>query len=258
MLRTKYRPDERTLIEVNPLNDEETPGIFTALQSISDIPWGEKDIAALLNLYYYGNHSGDKIISPIVEKMLGENEKLTSANITTLAQIAYNLFGDNWARLWAVNTSEYNPIENYDLTEQSTDTTVDTFGKTNTRTDNLTHGKTGTDTQTPNLSETTQRNVYGFNDAGSGEGQPSEKVTTTNTGTNQLGYNTQETDTGTQTSADTGHNDRANQHNLTRHGNIGVTTTQQMLQSEIELWKWDYFNRVVFPDIDRVLTISTY
>lgn len=258
MNRVRYRSNETTLIQVNPLNDTETPGIFTALQSIDGVPWAEKDIASLLNLYYYANRSGDKIIAPIVEKLLGDNDKLTSDNVTTLAQVAFNLFGDNWARLWAVNSVEYNPIENYDLTENETANTVDTFGKTATRTDNLTHAKTGTDTQTPDLTETAQDNIFGFNDASSGDGQPANKTTRTNTGTNELEYNTQEHDTGTQTNADTGHNDREHERELTRHGNIGVTTTQQMLQSEIELWKWDFFNNVVFPDIDRVLTISTY
>ena len=44
---------------------------------------------------------------------------------------------------------------------------------------------------------------------------------------------------------------------LTRHGNIGVTTSQQMLNSEIELWQWDFFSGV-FKDIDKILTIQTY
>ena len=44
---------------------------------------------------------------------------------------------------------------------------------------------------------------------------------------------------------------------LSRHGNIGVTTSQQMINSEIELWQWDFFSGV-FKDIDKILTIHTY
>ena len=44
---------------------------------------------------------------------------------------------------------------------------------------------------------------------------------------------------------------------LTRSGNIGVTTSQQMLESDIALWKWNFFYDV-FKDIDSVFTISTY
>ena len=42
------------------------------------------------------------------------------------------------------------------------------------------------------------------------------------------------------------------------YGNIGVTTRQQRIQSEHELWKWNFFNDIVFPDIDRVLTLMIY
>lgn len=45
---------------------------------------------------------------------------------------------------------------------------------------------------------------------------------------------------------------------LTRSGNIGVTTSQQMIEQEINLWKWNYFRDVVFPDVANALTISLY
>lgn len=48
-----------------------------------------------------------------------------------------------------------------------------------------------------------------------------------------------------------------NERILTRSGNIGVTTSQQMLQSEIELRKWLYYQSV-FNDIDTILTLSIY
>lgn len=46
-------------------------------------------------------------------------------------------------------------------------------------------------------------------------------------------------------------------HNLTRSGNIGVTTSQQMAESEIELRRNIYFN-MVFDDIDKLLTLPIY
>lgn len=42
-----------------------------------------------------------------------------------------------------------------------------------------------------------------------------------------------------------------------RRGNIGVTTSQQMLQSEIELRKWSFLESV-YSDIDKILTLQTY
>lgn len=361
MLRVKYQIQEMTLNEVNPLSGD-VVNVFTALQnSALAIPWRALDIADDLDLYYYGNHSGGKIISPIVEKMLSDG-RLTANGVSRLASVAFNLFGQNWGRLWAVKTAEYNPIENYDLTEEGTDNETTSYGRTDTRTDNLTHTKTGTDTETPNITDTrtanlthaktgtetdtpnltetrtpnitktaestdtetpnttetqtpalskvTQRNVYGFDTDVSGTGTPAEYTDEQNTGTNTLTrtgentinkeseehetgtetntktgtnereydlneretgtdatqrtgtnttqYNTTDRDTGTQQNAQGGEDEVERAHSLSRHGNIGVTTTQQMLQSEIELWQWDFFTSVVFPDIDRVLTIPTY
>ena len=46
-------------------------------------------------------------------------------------------------------------------------------------------------------------------------------------------------------------------HSLTRSGNIGVTTTQQMAESEIEYRRHLYFE-MVFSDIDKLLTLPIY
>lgn len=46
-------------------------------------------------------------------------------------------------------------------------------------------------------------------------------------------------------------------HNLTRSGNIGVTTTQQMAESELEYRKHLFFE-MVFSDIDHILTLPVY
>lgn len=46
-------------------------------------------------------------------------------------------------------------------------------------------------------------------------------------------------------------------HSLTRSGNIGVTTTQQMAESEIEYRRHLYFE-MVFADIDKLLTLPIY
>ena len=48
-----------------------------------------------------------------------------------------------------------------------------------------------------------------------------------------------------------------NERTLRRHGNIGVTTSQQMLQSEIDLRKWNYYDNL-YIDMDRVLTSAYY
>lgn len=48
-----------------------------------------------------------------------------------------------------------------------------------------------------------------------------------------------------------------NTRDLRRHGNIGVTTSQQMIESELELRKKNFYS-LVFRDIDEYLTIGIY
>ena len=45
---------------------------------------------------------------------------------------------------------------------------------------------------------------------------------------------------------------------LTRHGNIGVTTSQQMLQSEIDLRSNYHFINQIMNDVDSILCLLVY
>lgn len=245
-------------------------GIFSALQTC-DVPWAEEDIASSLDLAYHGNWSGDKIISPLVRKYM-EGDTLTTAELSALARTAFVLYGPSWVREYQTLLAQYDPIENYSMTETMTnDQTVDSYGKTSTRTDNLSHGISGTETRTPNLTETTTPNltttagntIHGFNSTDGVPSTGSEQTATgtntvTSTGTEGTSHSSTETDTGTSGVVDGGQDTHTRNYRLTRSGNIGVTTSQQMLQSERDLWMWSYFEKIVFPDLDRVLTIPIY
>ena len=82
---------------------------------------------------------------------------------------------------------------------------------------------------------------------------------TTNGNNNVFGFNTTEEDgvpeskngVTTTTSGDFDDNHRQ----LTRSGNIGVTTSQQMLQSEIDLRQWDFYN-MIMEDIDSIMCLD--
>ena len=240
--------------------------------NLLDVPWKD-DIGSMpLNYEYIGNRSGGKYCAPIVTKLL-LNGILPTTSINTLCNILFALYNENWSKQYATLSAEYNPIENYNMAETMTnditeiehghvvtrvlDTTDErTPNVTEERTDDLTHGKTGTETTSPDLTTTTDNGITGFNsavDVHTGETQ------TTNTGTNEVEYNTSDTDSGTVTTTTTG-TDTTTQsgsitdtnsgtdthtHNyeLTRSGNIGVTTSQQMLPSEHELWNWNFFQR---------------
>ena len=214
-------------------------GIFTDLNEF-DVPWktGEEtdaDLIKNLNMAYHGSHSGDKNISPIVHKFLTSEDDETRAK---LAGIIYTMFGDKWSKLWDAFNTEYNPIENYSMTEHEERDDVTTREGSDTLT------MTGTDTDV--LSGSTENEVSAFNSSDYSDNTQNTQDST-NTETRNM------TDTTTHDTTDTLDGERT----LTRSGNIGVTTSQQMLQSEIELRKWLYFNSV-FNDIDTILTLSIY
>lgn len=245
-------------------------GIFSALQT-KNVPWVDENISDVLDILYHGNISGDKLISPLVSK-LSNDEELTLLERDTLADVLISVYGKNWVSMWDTMLFEYNPIENYRMVEEMTDDeTVIEYGKESTRTDNLNHAKTGTETLapdtteivTPDLTTTTENSVNGFNsdDASPSDNQSevvSGSTTTTKEGTETTTFNTSDSNTGTQKVSDTGSDTHTRNYLLTRSGNIGVTTSQQMIQSERDLWIWNYFNNVIFPDIDRVLTLMIY
>ena len=260
--------------------------LFNRLNRLA-VPWAADVQTQSLDAEYFLNRSGEKYCSPLVNK-LSNGETLTTANIDIICNVLVSLYGENWNREYAVLSFDYNPIENYSMTEAMTndDTTI-TFGKTNTltrnttdtetpnttetRTDNLSHGKTGTETRTPLTTNTTDNGITGFN---STNDVHTGTTTVSASGTDTMTYNTTDADTGTVTTgvtgtvtttgtgtltnADSGTETHSHGYNLTRSGNIGVTTSQQMTESEIALWRWNFFNDVVFPDIDRVLTLMIY
>ncbi len=271
-------------------------GIFTFLNSL-DVPWKEKNISQQLNLQYHGNISGKKESSPLVDSLIVENN-LTDNSKTMLAMSIFSIYSNKWSRLYNILSLEYEPIENYNMTETekttSTNENTDTITTNTTNSNDVTETNTGTNivndsenttgknaitdsrTITENNSVTNNNSLYGFNstsgvNADSQNGTETRNTTDENTHNDDLkGTRTNERSENINTSKVTAqkndikdvkdgtHTENGTQdRTLTRHGNIGVTTSQQMLNSEIELWQWDFFSGV-FKDIDKILTIQTY
>ena len=109
---------------------------------------------------------------------------------------------DNFAKLWQGFTAEYNPIENYDRREDSTETP------------NITHtlSNSGQD------ASTNEADVQGYNGT---DYVPNSR--TKSSGTSST--NGTDTESGTRT------------YTSRIHGNIGVTTSAQMLEGELALRK---------------------
>lgn len=137
-------------------------------------------------------------------------------------------------------------------TRDTTDTrTLDTADKTAyNSTDTETRGLTTEETR--NLSDKTE---YGSTDTETRDITNKRTIDLTDTTSyGQTDTNTLDTKHVTD-SAESGNGKVT--HEMHRHGNIGVTTNQQMINEEIELRKTKFFS-VVFNDIDRFLTLSVY
>lgn len=138
-----------------------------------------------------------------------------------------------WEKLYNTTKLVYNPIWNVDadITESNNRDIVSSGSSQNKETRNLTDAETRnlTDTETPNITNT--RSVKGFN---SNTWADAEKNDTTGTDTiTHTGTDThQHTGTDTFDYTDSKRVDDDNTTSIRRTGNIGVTTTQKMIEEE--------------------------
>ena len=89
-------------------------GIFSEME---DLPWAEDISADLLDMDYFGNHSGWKKCSPLLYKLFNTDYELSDANRKKLADLVTSKFLPNWTALWNTYHFTYNPITDYDVTE---------------------------------------------------------------------------------------------------------------------------------------------
>lgn len=145
----------------------------------------------------------------------------------------------NLARALAAMDAQYNPINNYDMVEKSADAR-----KLSKETD--------TTTPTGGTETTSEAYVFGLNSGATGA--DSDRSTTTSRplqGTKSETVTQYDNDkTGTVDGQTlTGHD--VNEHILTRSGNIGVTTSAQMITQEIALRKNNLMRDYVREFVNR-------
>lgn len=180
---------------------------------------------------------------------------------TSILTILFARFYYKWQKLLDnVYAQTYNPIENYDRQEDTSLSYEGTENVTrNVDSDRKTKGTTAdTRNDTSSANSSSQKNVFAFDSA---EASPSDSDsgTTTATGTGSSNSTVDNSDTEKRTETE-GHS-FTNRKNVTAsriHGNIGVTTSQQMLESEVALRnKYDFFN-TVYEDIASTLLKPIY
>lgn len=138
-----------------------------------------------------------------------------------------------WEKLLYTVNVEYDPIANYDRTETWTDTRGSTRGATQTTTST---SENQSNTSGSGTAATVEQNKA-YNDVTFSD---SRKSTVTSNDTN--------TTTGNDSSTVNGTVEETLNENVTREGravgNIGVTTTQQMLESEREVAKFNIYEHI--------------
>lgn len=147
--------------------------------------------------------------------------------------------------LIAIIQAEYNPIENYNRQENSKDTLsgADTLtmqgGNTQTNTGTDTTARTGTDTTSHSgtditTEEISAENVSSYSPDSKSSLQHGESISVTHGENIGLTHGHTVTDTFNNRKDVTDYG-KINTRESNIHGNIGVTTTQQMIEQELEL-----------------------
>ena len=234
MMKTRLKiSDLYTTLEILQAQDT----IFKVLIDDVNFPlvhdFINNDNYAKLSQDYYLGFSNDKYISPLFEKIYNQvNNHVTAAN-NLIARIIYTRFGEKWKRIYDALMTQYSPLENYNMEEE--------------RSNDKEYSDTGTTKTDVNVSrETSATSSYrGFN---SSDYAPISKTDgeedTTTSGSEE--NNVAQKD-GSSSEDET----------TSRHGNIGVTTSQQMLESEFKVRQYDFYKQM-YNDIDSILCLSVY
>lgn len=195
-------------------------GIFKA---ISNITWFEGVKPTALDTYFISMH-GEKLASKMLDNFADENGIVTGDKLKALATMIHNKYITNWEHEYKTLTVEYNPIENTDYVETYTGSAQGSAGGSNTETGGV---ETANDT-------------YGL---GSTSPAHDSKSTTT--------FNNHKTEL-------LSSSEGSDEHEIRKHGNIGVTTNADMIKSDIEVWRLNNFYDILCKDICDTIALSIF
>lgn len=218
---------------------ESGTGLFSFLAAQTTLPWANAENVdnSVLDVAYFGNHSGGKFCSPLVKLLINEDGVIPSEARVTIAKVLISKYLNNWNHLWETNVAVYTPIHNYDMTENRNLRTVDSMAEKadSVGNDTINHGRT----------QTEMDYKYGLN-TDTENPRPSDKTHISEGGSTVT--NSSGTDNRNRVGAG------EEEETIHRAGNIGVTTTQKLIQEERDLWLWNFFDQV-FNDLDRELAL---
>ena len=237
-------------------------GIFTTLaRQHPDVDFLQDET---MDFDFLTAHSGQKAVSNAVRAYLikygidvpnHQIRVLSQKGIDALARVIWSKFGDAWSKIYAALETEYKPLENYSMDEKTEPNLTDEFGVSDDYEKKL-HRDVASKTTTTDQGSDTKTSVWGFNTT-STDGVPEGNIHTGGsvvTEADKLYNNSDdiETQKGKRIEKHTGDT------KVHRSGNIGVTTSQQMLQSEIDLRIKNHMEDILFNDVDQILTTAGY
>ena len=242
------------------------PNILDALRIIGLNPSVRDNIYREFEMGYL-SRSGEKNIAPElsfnITKVItlfdfdrndpfetGEGPVAYDTLFFDLLRLLETRYGANLLRIAQTYFQEqYNPIENYSMVQVETPQIEKTLGKTSRLSE---EGENSENTKVTNSSERHEK-VHGFNSPtavpvsdGDSESTTEGLDTDNNSNYSKSGESSEsvtETETGSR--------------RLTRAGNIGVTTSQQMLESELQLRKFDFL-QYFYKCMDEIFVSSCY
>lgn len=189
-----------------------------------------KATLSLLGLYQYDNTIFNELVLPegmdkqlYINNLLMETAELevlfsNPATMRSVIGIWSSAHLDSWAKMWNTTKLEYNPIENYDRQEDWTDN-----NKTNSKVQSKDVG-TGKNHST---------------DISKAAGFDSGNLVTS--GQNDNDSNNESTQIGNSE----GNSNEELKHTGRVHGNIGVTTSQQMIAEERRVADWNMYEYLI-------------
>ena len=203
-------------------------GLFTAF--VNPV-WAEAfPDTAELDIYFFTRY-GDRIGNKLIKYYENTSGIVTGEQLQALAKMVYDINARKWEHLWGVYEAEYNPLNNTEFVETfsehiDTEGNVDSSGTgSNTSTGSVTNKRWGLGSST------------GANDTAS-DTSGSNSATTTNS---------------TDTDSTTDHTSERK-----KAGNIGVTSTIQLISEEKDFWgKWSFIDQVS-KDICDIIALSIY
>lgn len=186
----------------------------------------------------------------------GENETRYS-DPDILERLVHTWFSSrktDFQYMWDALHAEYNPIENYDRHDDFTEE-IDSTTNRESNVKTTQEGEANTeDSSTTTPGRITEEQVSAFD---SGSYQPAKKIAESGT------ESSEGTSHGTNNSTTTGEGTEKNVLDHTKkntgrsHGNIGVTTNQQMIESELQLRRFNLYKTIALEFEDE-FTIPVY